>query len=385
MPSAEIITIGTELLLGEIQDTNTRYLAKKFKENNIDLFRITMIGDNANRISELVEEALSRSDIVITTGGLGPTVDDPTRDAIALAVKTQTEFHPDLWQEIEQRFLHRSQIPTENNKRQAYLPIGAIVIHNPVGTAPAFYFLKENKIIISLPGVPREMEYLTENEVLPLLKRLYHLKGIIKPRVIHIAGMGESVVDSAIEDFERYTNPTVGLLAHPGVVDIRITAKAESEEEADEMILAIENQIVPMFPNKVFGYDNESLIGAVEYLAKQNNTSITVKVSGLSEIISKEINDIDHQHIVFMNFDQTIIPLQTSFSENDPANIQVAGNFRIINNESQLKYNVCTKNKVYCYTNVYNGPSTQGALWALNITLESIRQILLELYTKGNE
>lgn len=379
MPSAEIITIGTELLLGEIQDTNTRYLAKKFKENNIDLFRITMIGDNAKRISELVEEALSRSDIVITTGGLGPTVDDPTRDAIALAVKTQTEFHPDLWQEIEQRFLHRSQTPTENNKRQAYLPIGATVIHNPVGTAPAFYFIKENKIIISLPGVPREMEYLTENEVLPLLKQRYQLKGIIKPRVIHIAGTGESVVDSAIDDFERYANPTVGLLAHPGIVDIRITAKADSEEEADKMILAIEKQIVSMFPKKIFGFDNESLIGAVEKLAGQKNMSITVKMSGLLEIISKETNDIDLKHTSFINLDQPIVPLQTSFSENDPANIQITGNFQIINNESHLKYNICTNNKVYCYTNVYNGPSAQGSLWAFNITLESIRQILLDL------
>jgi len=198
MPSAELITIGTELLLGEIQDTNTRHLAKIIKDINIDLFRITMIGDNAVRIADLVKEALNRSDIIITTGGLGPTVDDPTRDAMALAFDTKTEFHPELWQEIEQRFLRRGMIPTENNRRQAFLPIGAEVIHNPVGTAPAFYMQKGNKIIICLPGVPKEMETLTEIAVLPLLKQLYQLQGIIKPRVIHLAGIGESVVDAAI-------------------------------------------------------------------------------------------------------------------------------------------------------------------------------------------
>jgi len=379
MPTAEIITIGTELLLGEIQDTNTRYLAKKFKENNIDLFRITMIGDNSKRIAELVTEAFSRSDIVITTGGLGPTVDDPTREAIALALKTDIEFHPDLWQEIEQRFLHRSQIPTENNKRQAYLPIGATVIHNPVGTAPAFYYQVGKKIIISLPGVPREMEYLTENEVLPLLKLQFQLKGIIKPRVIHIAGMGESVVDSKIEEFERYNNPTVGLLAHPGIVDIRITAKADTEKEADEMIFDIENKIVSMFPKKIFGFDNDSLIGAVDKLASQRNMLISLKLSGLSELFSRETKDIIHKNINFLDMDQPVVVPQTSFFETDTSHVQVSGNFQIINNESQLKFNICTKNKVYCYTNVYNGPSAQGALWAMNIALESIRQILLDL------
>jgi hypothetical protein len=202
------------------------------------------------------------------------------------------------------------------------------------------------------------MENLTENEVLPLLKLQFQLKGIIKPRVIHITGMGESVVDSKIEEFERYNNPTVGLLAHPEIVDIRITAKADTEKEADEMIFDIENKIVSMFPK---------------------NMLISLKLSGLSELFSRETKDKLHKNINFLDMDQPVVVPQTSFLETDTSHVQVSGNFQIINNESQLKFNICTKNKVYCYTNVYNGPSAQGALWAMNIALESIRQILLDL------
>ena len=212
MPSAEIIAIGTELLLGEIQDTNTRYLALRLRDANIDLFRATMVGDNASRISIVIAEALNRSDIVITTGGLGPTVDDPTRQAVAMAIGVETEFHPELWDQIQNRFQRFNRIATENNKRQAYIPQGAIPVENPVGTAPAFIVECGSKVIISVPGVPREMEYLIENRVIPYLKEHFHILGMIKASVLHAAGVGESQVDEWIGDLETLLNPTVGLL-----------------------------------------------------------------------------------------------------------------------------------------------------------------------------
>ncbi len=236
MPSAEIIAIGTELLLGEIQDTNTRYLALRLRDANIDLFRATMIGDNAVRISRVIAEALNRSDIVITTGGLGPTVDDPTRLAVAMAVGVETEYRPELWEQIQNRFQRFNRTATENNKRQAYIPQGAIAVENPVGTAPAFIVESGSKVIISLPGVPREMEFLIENRVIPYLKQHFQILGTIKASVLHAAGVGESQVDEWIGDLETLINPTVGLLAHPGQIDIRVTAKASSQEEADRMI-----------------------------------------------------------------------------------------------------------------------------------------------------
>ena len=138
MPTAEIIAIGTELLLGETADTNTLYIARALRGLGIDLFRAQTIGDNAGRIAETVRLALERADIVITTGGLGPTVDDPTRQAIADSVGATLEFHPELWEQISARIARYGRTPTGNQKRQAFIPKDAIVIENPVGTAPAF-------------------------------------------------------------------------------------------------------------------------------------------------------------------------------------------------------------------------------------------------------
>jgi nicotinamide-nucleotide amidase len=259
MPSAEIIAIGTELLLGEIQDTNTRYLALRFRDANIDLFRATMIGDNAQRIAKVIAEALERSDIVLTTGGLGPTVDDPTRLAVAMAVGVDVEYCPELWEQIQNRFKRFNRVATDNNKRQAYIPQGAIAVENPVGTAPAFIVEVGQKVIISLPGVPREMEYLIENRVIPYLKEHFQLLGIIKASVLHAAGVGESQVDEWVGDLETLSNPTVGLLAHPGQIDIRVTAKASSLEEADRMIETLVMQINDRLGEHIYGRDAETL------------------------------------------------------------------------------------------------------------------------------
>lgn len=259
MPSAEIIAIGTELLLGEIQDTNTRYLALRLRDANIDLFRATMVGDNANRISRVIAEALNRSDIVITTGGLGPTVDDPTRQAVAMAIGVDTEFRTELWEQIQNRFQRFNRIATENNKRQAYIPQGAIPIENPVGTAPAFIVECGSKVIISVPGVPREMEYLIENRVIPYLKEHFNILGMIKASVLHAAGVGESQVDEWIGDLETLLNPTVGLLAHPGQIDIRVTAKASSADEANHMIEPLISQIKQRLGDHVYGRDADTI------------------------------------------------------------------------------------------------------------------------------
>ena len=243
MPTAEIITIGTELLLGEIQDTNTRYLARLLRDCGIDLYRTMTVGDNEKRISQALQEALLRSNIIITTGGLGPTVDDPTRQAIALALGVELEFQPHLWEQILDRFKRYGRAPGENNKRQAFIPHGAIPVENPVGTAPAFIFEKGDRSVIALPGVPREMEYLTVNVVLPYLRDHFHLREVIKARVLHTASIGESQVDELVGDLELLSNPTVGLLAHPGQVDIRVTAKAPSFEEAERMISEVIDKI----------------------------------------------------------------------------------------------------------------------------------------------
>jgi competence/damage-inducible protein CinA-like protein len=288
MPSAEIITIGTEILLGEIVDTNSAYLARRLRDLNVDVFRTSTVGDNAQRIAALIRETLERTEIVITTGGLGPTVDDPTREAVALAFGVGTEFRPELWEQIEERMSRFGRKPTENQKRQAYIPEGAIPVNNAVGTAPAFIFEQGRKCVISLPGVPREMEYLSENEVFPYLKQKYDLSGLIKARVLHTAGMGEGAIDEKIGDLELLANPTVGLAAHYGMVDIRITAKALTDEKADQLIADVEKIVREKLGNVIYGADAETLEGVVlAALAKTGRRLVVVEINTGGELSRK--------------------------------------------------------------------------------------------------
>ncbi len=243
MPSAEIITIGTEILLGEIVDTNTRYIARTLRGMGVDLYRTITIGDNVERIAEAIRHSMERAEIVITTGGLGPTVDDPTREAVAKAIGVETEFREDLWEQVVAVISRYGRKPSENQKRQAYVPKGAIGIPNPVGTAPCFIVETERNAVASLPGVPNEMEHILHELIIPYLQKRFNLNEIIKIRVLHCAGLGEGMIDEKIADLETLSNPTVGLAAHTGVVDIRIAAKAKNEAEADAMIAEIEQQV----------------------------------------------------------------------------------------------------------------------------------------------
>jgi nicotinamide-nucleotide amidase len=270
---AEIVMIGTELLLGQITDTNATYLARQLTVLGIDLFRKTTIGDNTDRIAHVLERALSRCDVVITSGGIGPTVDDKTREAVARATGKKLELIPKLLGQIEDFFKRRGMELGENNKRQAFIPEGAIPIENPVGTAPGFIVEQGAGSIISLPGVPRELYYLTENVVIPYLKRKFNIDKIIKIRVLRTAGIGESTIDRMIEDLEECDNPTVGLSAHPGSVDIRVSAKAESEAHAAGMLDEMEAKIRSRVGDSIYGIDGASIEQVVvDLLAQQGLT-----------------------------------------------------------------------------------------------------------------
>ena len=262
MTTAEIITIGTELLLGETVDTNTRFIARTLRGLGVNLFRTITIGDNAGRIAETIRESMGRAEIVLTTGGLGPTVDDPTRQAVADAIGVPVEYRPELWEQVEQTMRRYGRVPGENQKRQAYVPQGALALENPVGTAPAFIVETERNAVISLPGVPREMEYLLTRSVVPYLQKRFALHEVIKIRTLHTSGLGEGVVDEKIGDLETLTNPTVGLSAHSGVIDIRIAAKAGTEAEADGMITALEQDIRSRLGEAIYGADDDTLDSA---------------------------------------------------------------------------------------------------------------------------
>ncbi len=292
MPSAEIIIIGTEILLGEIPDTNARFIARHLRDIGIDLYRITTVGDNAQRIAIVVRQAMERCDIILTTGGLGPTVDDPTREAIALSVDRELEYRPELWEQIQARFKRFNRTPTENNKRQAYVPSGALARENPVGTAPIFFVETGSHTIISLPGVPREMEYLVENTVIPYLRERYELRGIIKARVLHTAGVGESQIDDLISEFEKLSNPTVGLAAHSGQVDVRITAKSESVEQADLLIAPVEHELRQRLNQWIYGADEDTLESiALKHVTHKGWTLVVIE-AGLDGELVRRLNAV---------------------------------------------------------------------------------------------
>ncbi len=274
MPSAEIIAIGTELLLGEISDTNTAFIAKALNHIGIDIYRTSIVGDNQARITNQIKQSIKRAEIVITTGGLGPTVDDPTRQAVADVYGKKLVFHEHLWEQIQSRFRGFNRIPTDNNKKQAFIPQNAIPIENPVGTAPAFYISEKSKTIISLPGVPAEMEYLLNNEIIHLLIKTYNLKSTTISRIIHTAGIGESSIDNLISDLEKLKNPSVGITAKPGQVDIRITAKACNQFQARKLIDPIEKKILKIIGGNVFGFDQDTLQSAVSCLVEKEKINI---------------------------------------------------------------------------------------------------------------
>ncbi|MFZ5856970.1 MAG: competence/damage-inducible protein A [Chloroflexota bacterium] len=311
MPSAEIITIGTEILLGEIVDTNTRFLARALRGLGVDLFRTITIGDNVQRIAEAIQDSLRRADIVITTGGLGPTVDDPTREAVARAAGVETEFREELWEQVKAIIARYGRTPGENQKRQAVVPRGAIAIQNPIGTAPAFIVelqrddshreetksakaeqLRGEKmgVVISLPGVPQEMEFLFHQSVVPYLQTRFKLNDVIKVRVLHTSGLGEGMIDEKIGELETLANPTVGLAAHSGVVDVRITAKAKSEAEADRLIAEVETTVRERLGNAIFGVDEDTLEKVSFDAAAARGWNLAVLESGLDGRLARALS-----------------------------------------------------------------------------------------------
>ena len=260
---AEIIMIGTELLLGQIVDTNAAYLAKQLAGTGFNLYHKTTVGDNDVRITESIQNALQRSDVVITSGGLGPTVDDKTREAVASATGRQLFLDQELLKKVADFFKKRGMELGENNQQQAYIPQDAIPIHNPVGTAPGFIVEDKGKYVISLPGVPHELHHLTENTVIPFLQKSFNINTRIKTRVLKTAGVGESTIDRLISDLEESENPTVGLAAHLGSVDIRVSAKAESVSEVEMLLGKMESRIRGRLEDKVYGVDGETIEGVL--------------------------------------------------------------------------------------------------------------------------
>ena len=273
---AEIITIGTEILLGQIVDTNSAYLAKKLANLGFDVYRKATVGDNTKRIVEAVRMALDHCDVVITSGGIGPTIDDKTREAVAIATDSKLVLNEDLLQQIKDYFERRGLELGVNNPSQAYIPENATPIHNPVGTAPGFIVKFRNSYVITLPGVPRELYHLMAETVLPFIQDRFGVDTVIKSRVLRTASYGESYIDRQIADLEETSNPTVGLLAYPGAVDIRIAAKAQDTATAVQLLDEMEDRIRQRLGDTIYGTDSEMLEEIVVQLLSESQLQIAV-------------------------------------------------------------------------------------------------------------
>lgn len=383
MPVAELIAIGTELLLGEIQDTNTRYLARTLRDLGVDIYRATMVGDNAERIAQVINEALQRCQIIITTGGLGPTVDDPTRAAVALALGVDVEFHPELWDQIMTRFQRYGRPPSENNRRQAWIPAGALPIENPVGTAPSFICETINACIISLPGVPREMEYLTQNAVIPYLRERFQLTGTIKAKVLHVAGVGESLVDEWIGDLETNTNPTVGLLAHPGQVDVRITAKADSMEAADHLIQDMENLVRLRIKEGLYGADQETLEDTLLQALRDKNWDVALVECGLDGMLKSRMDRvrIAPEKILVIEAPCTADGMRQqvlNLVKNSSADAALGISLDHLADKHLITLVIITPVGVTETSRTYGGERALSGPWAVNTGLELFRRKIIE-------
>jgi nicotinamide-nucleotide amidase len=299
MPNAEIVAIGSELLLGQIVDTNSAWMAERLTALGVNLFYKTVVGDNPGRMKEVITRALERSDVVITSGGLGPTKDDLTREIVAEIAGRRLVLEPRLLEQLEQRFRRRGLIMTPNNERQAYIPEGAIPVENPNGTAPSFIVEDPRGVIFVLPGVPFELKWLFEHETEPYLRKKFSLAEIITYRVLQVAGLGESSVDDRIGHLiEKLSNPTVGVLAHPGQVDVRIAAKAANREEAMKLIAPVEAEVRELLGRHIFAIDGETIEDVVGKLLRVQNKTVAVFEDLTGGLLTDRLQQASPEHFV---------------------------------------------------------------------------------------
>lgn len=295
---AEVISIGTELLLGHITDTNATYLAQRLSMLGIDLFYVSAVGDNLERLSETVARAYDRSDLVITTGGLGPTEDDTTREAISAALGETPTVDPDLEKELRAFFAERGIVMPERNVKQAWLIPSSVALPNPHGTAPGWFVAKAGRRIISMPGVPSEMVRMWEDHAEPILRAL--TGEVLFTRILRVAGVGESTVEERLGELIHSTNPTVATYAKRDAVDVRITAKAATEAEARAAVEVMETQArAALGERTVFGVDGETLASVVLGLLASRGETLGVLESCTGGFLASQITDTPGSSAVF--------------------------------------------------------------------------------------
>ena len=297
--TAELIAVGTELLLGNIANTDAQMISQGLSQLGINVYYHTVVGDNPQRVRQAVDIARGRADILITTGGLGPTCDDLTKVAVAQAFGKELVYHEPSAQRIRERFAQRGTPVTENNFQQAMVPEGCTVLDNDWGTAPGVAFASGGTHVLMLPGPPRECEKMFRHRALPYLQKLSD--GVIASRTVKTFGIGESAAEALLRDLmNALHNPTLAPYAKEGECELRVTAKAPTDAEAQALLKPTVEQVKALFGSKVYGVDVSSLEEVVEGLLREKGMTIGVAESCTGGLIAKRLTDVAGASQVFL-------------------------------------------------------------------------------------
>ncbi|MCL6520029.1 MAG: competence/damage-inducible protein A [Armatimonadetes bacterium] len=290
---AEIISVGTELLLGQIIDTNAPYLGRVLSTLGIDVYHRTTVGDNASRLADVLKTALSRADLVITVGGLGPTMDDLTKETIAEVLGEKLVLDLDSERAIREFFERRGIKLVASNFKQALKPESGTALPNSVGTAPGVLVEKEGKIVVALPGPPGELIPMVENYVVPYLeRRLSGVRSVIESRVLKVCGIGESAAEEKVKDLLDSENPTIAPYAKSGEVHFRITAKAKDHETAVRMISGLEEEARKRLSDYVYGVDDETLESVTVHMLINRGLTLALAESCTGGLVSNRVTNV---------------------------------------------------------------------------------------------
>ncbi|PAD40128.1 competence/damage-inducible protein A [Terribacillus sp. 7520-G] len=297
--NAEVIAVGTEILIGQINNTNAQWISKQLADNGINVFYHHVVGDNLGRVRSSFEKAQRDADLVLVTGGLGPTEDDLTREAFQLV--SGLEMHEDKvsMDRIKEFFLKRGRTMSPNNHKQARVFEGAKVLENTVGMAPGMLVEHEGTVWAFMPGVPREMKQIMSDHVMPYVREKFDLQSVLQSRLLHFIGIGESQLETDLLDLiQAQENPTIATYASEGEVAVRLTARADSKQEADRLIDVVEKEVMERVGQYFYGYDETSVQQQVFELLKQRQFTLAsaesltgglfadalVSLSGASEV-----------------------------------------------------------------------------------------------------
>ncbi len=292
--NAEIIAVGSELLLGQITNTNARFLSQHLAEIGVNIYYHTVVGDNEKRLEDAVNLAKERADLIVFSGGLGPTKDDLTKETIARLMGTTLEYNQEALQSIEEYFRKTSRVMTENNKKQALVIKNSIVLKNDNGMAPGMFAKAEGKYYMLLPGPPREMQPMFLNYGRPEILKTMEKVEKIESRVLRFFGIGESALETDIDDIlMKQTNPTIAPLAGDGEVTLRITAKHESTEKAFKMIQQAEDEILERVGQFFYGYGETTIAAELAVKLKEKQVTISAAESLTGGLFLGELTAIE--------------------------------------------------------------------------------------------